>query len=1005
MKSAYCILLAAVLLLTAAPFIPASMSADASVDAATGEAHAHPSLAESEAPRVSRGAGTSSGPPGPKPTSVNATMEITNMTRAVDEGAILRHLQNLVSFKTRYSYSPRIIDAAAYIRGAFEGCGLETELHEYSTGTYHMQNVIATLPGANSSLPPFYLGAHYDSTSNSPYVLAPGADDDGSGTAAVLSAAEVLSQYNFNRTLVFCAFSGEEQGLFGSKAYTLKLQQSGAAVEGALCLDMIAYNPAPGTADMRIRGNAASMDLAYFVHNVSEKYPNVGINGSAIFNNAVNSDHAAFWTWGWDAVLMIEKSMDALGNPNYHKTTDNIDYLNLTYAANGTQLAIACAAEKAGLLEGDASGPLLLNPTPRPNGYANETPTVSVLAVDPSAIDESTLHLYLNGSEVAASAIPSQGGVLLSYEPATPWPDGATLSCRATANDSLGNPSEIVWNFTVDGKSPSAPELTVIELVRERATKSGLSVDLGASGAADDYHVTSPSVIRDGALYKMWYGGCDDYPRPTGAGVYRIFYATSVDGKNWTKQGVVLQPGASGADSMHIPDCTVIKDGEEYLMWYSAHNGTTYRIMHARSADGLNWTKLGVAIDLGAQGSDEDAFVVNPEVVTVGSEFWLFYTAMGDVRYNICRATSSDGLNWTRAGTVFGAGMAGESDYINVMGPAVSFNGTGFVCMYTGYDGSRYRILKATSDNGVNWTRHGIAVDVGVAGSYDTLAATHPAIILENGTTRIWYSGNNGNYRILSAALTDDGSARNADSVALRWSQSSGEVLRYEVRASLTWDECLSDESGTWMPAQSGLFIHNGRGAGNSTTFYYSVRAVDRVAHASMHWQRATKVAVAVAPGWVPLTSVDTSQGRESAIFDTLEWDGLMAWNSSDVSDRWKTNFTVRPDAMNDMGRIRPTSGCWVRVASAGVHASVGLVEGSVSVHVEAGWNLIANPHIATADAAEAMAGIGAGTIIEGFDASATYRLRTLSGSDTMAPGMAYWIYALAPTDWVVNDY
>jgi len=944
-------------------------------------------------------ASPTSNPPISRPRSFNSTMEIENMTMAIDEGSVLRHLEKLVAFKTRYTYSPQSHKAAEYIYDVFRSCGLDVQYYDSVSGVTEIKDVIGTLEGANASAPPYYMGAHYDSVSTTSYYDAQGADDDGTGTAAVMAAAEVLSHYRFNRTIVFCAFSGEEQGLLGSKAYTRSLYQAGKNVSGAICLDMIGYNPAPGDRDVVVRANGASMDLAYFIHNISQKYGSMVVNGSARLNLAMNSDHAAFWPYGWDGALLIEEKMETNSNPNYHQPGDTIGYLNMTYAANSTQLAVASIAELAVLVSGDESGPTYELPFPSPDGYSNETPTISLNALDPSSIAPSTIRLYIDGSAVAHSALPIPGGLNITFVPSAPWADSRAIECHIMANDTLGNRAHYWWNFTVDAIAPGAPVPGSIELSRIRADKLGTVLDLGPPGSYDDYHVLAPSVMRDAGVLKMWYGAYD-------GGIYRIAYATSVNGLNWTRCGVVLSPGSAGQpDSLFTSDCSVIKVGAVYRMWYSAHNGTTYRIMQATSPDGENWTKQGLAIDLGPPGALDDVLASNPEVIVVGPEYWMYYTASDGITFRILRAVSTDGLNWTRAGVSINPGPPGEKDSTFAQGPAVIFDGGRFLCYYSGFDGLRYRILKATSTDGRNWTRFGLAIDVGTTGSYDYVAAAHPAILIEGGTIHVWYSGSNGNYRIMYAISSESGPGAKKESIVLRWTGAAGEVAGYEVYPSTTWAGCLNPPNGGWLKAQNGIFIHNGMGAGNSTTYYYALRSVDRVGHTTMHWMRALKAAVVASAGWTLLGHVDSGLTNLTTAYESISWTSLMAWNSSDASNQWRTNFTVRPAYMNDLASLWSMAGCWAMVENASAFVSVGLVR-NVTLQLQPGWNLVSYPHAAVKTAAEIMAEIGTPcTSIEGFDQSATYRLKTLSGADQMNPGRSYWIHLDASATWDIHNY
>src|SRR5437867_9624254 len=70
-------------------------------------------------------------------------------------------------------------------------------------------------------------------------IVAPGVTDDGSGTACVMECARVMSQYEFDATLVFVAFAGEEQGLVGARAMAKRLKDKNQTIEAVLNNDII----------------------------------------------------------------------------------------------------------------------------------------------------------------------------------------------------------------------------------------------------------------------------------------------------------------------------------------------------------------------------------------------------------------------------------------------------------------------------------------------------------------------------------------------------------------------------------------------------------------------------------------------------------------------------------------------------------------------------------------------------------------------------------------------
>ena len=109
-------------------------------------------------------------------------------------------------------------------------------------------NVVATLPGRQPDRV-IVLGAHYDSRAsdvNDATSDAPGANDDASGTAVVLELAEVLSKHDFDATLVFAAFAGEEHGLLGSTHYARAAAAAGRKVEAMITDDIVGNTEGTG---------------------------------------------------------------------------------------------------------------------------------------------------------------------------------------------------------------------------------------------------------------------------------------------------------------------------------------------------------------------------------------------------------------------------------------------------------------------------------------------------------------------------------------------------------------------------------------------------------------------------------------------------------------------------------------------------------------------------------------------------------------------------------------
>ncbi|MCS7306870.1 MAG: M28 family peptidase [Thermoguttaceae bacterium] len=250
--------------------------------------------------------------------------------------------------------------AKQYIYNTLRGFGLSTV---YDTGTYNgvaYTNVVATLPGQVYPQQFYIVGAHYDS------VDCPGADDNASGVAAVLEAARILSQYRFERTILFIAFDREEDGLIGSYGYATA--HASDNIQGMLSLDMIAFNhvaPAYQNKAWITRAYAAApADTQNALANALSRYSTI----TPITAVMGYSDHVPFASFGQGSALLIEYAMSAYQNPYYHSVNDYTVnslgqaqtwlyqgnpylYIDYAYATQMTRGVVGYLATVAGLLE------------------------------------------------------------------------------------------------------------------------------------------------------------------------------------------------------------------------------------------------------------------------------------------------------------------------------------------------------------------------------------------------------------------------------------------------------------------------------------------------------------------------------------------------------------------------------------------------------------------------------------------------------------------------------
>ncbi len=221
-----------------------------------------------------------------------------------------------VTLTHRKSGSTQFRTAADFISMQFNNYGLNPVI-DNNVSPWNKVNVIGTLQGEVDEY--VIMSGHFDSKSET----CPGADDNASGTTAVLEAARILKNYNFHYTIKFIAFGGEEQGLLGSKDYSAK--HAGDSIRAVVNCDMIMWD---GDADLVMQIHAIandaqqySNDLASYIIKIDSIYyvPAVCMK---VLPGITGSDHSPFWNQKKSAVLFIEEyGIDF--NPYYHTANDS----------------------------------------------------------------------------------------------------------------------------------------------------------------------------------------------------------------------------------------------------------------------------------------------------------------------------------------------------------------------------------------------------------------------------------------------------------------------------------------------------------------------------------------------------------------------------------------------------------------------------------------------------------------------------------------------------------
>ena len=252
-------------------------------------------------------------------------------------------LTQLVQFKTRNSIGPEFAAACDFVDQQLSSLGYTTSRQPIQVDGSPSQNVIAVRTGSGpASRGVVLVSAHLDSINHegSATSPAPGADDDGSGSAGVIEIARALKDHQGKHDLKLVLFGGEEQGLFGSKKFVASMTPAARAkVRAVVHMDMIAsLNSASPT--VLLEGAAVSQRIIDGLAAAASTYTGLMVQTSL---NPFNSDHVPFIQKGVPAVLTIEGTDDA--NHAIHSARDTLDRLNFDLALEILRMNTAFVAE------------------------------------------------------------------------------------------------------------------------------------------------------------------------------------------------------------------------------------------------------------------------------------------------------------------------------------------------------------------------------------------------------------------------------------------------------------------------------------------------------------------------------------------------------------------------------------------------------------------------------------------------------------------------------------
>ena len=225
----------------------------------------------------------------------------------------------LFDFDSKHITRPGNRLASTYLADTYQSFGYEPQMQWISrteAAGGETANVVATLQGTVNPELVYVVSSHYDSVA-----IGPGADDDSSGTAALLETARLLSRRPQPATIVFASFTGEEAGLLGSREFVRRAVADKWTIVGALNNDMIGWAN-DHRLDNTIRySNPGIRDIQ---HAAALQFSNLITYDAMYYKNT--DAHAYYEAYG-DIVGGIG-SYPVLGSPHYHQSHDTLDTIN-----------------------------------------------------------------------------------------------------------------------------------------------------------------------------------------------------------------------------------------------------------------------------------------------------------------------------------------------------------------------------------------------------------------------------------------------------------------------------------------------------------------------------------------------------------------------------------------------------------------------------------------------------------------------------------------------------
>ena len=461
--------------------------------------------------------------------------------------------RNLQAYRTRSAHHREATDnIIRYIMSEFKRSP-RLKVSEQVFGG--IRNVMAVLPArsTSSSNRIFIICAHYDTQAerepnwNPLASTAPGANDNGTGVAALLEIAYLLSRYEYEHELRFVALGGEELGFLGSRHYVReasaidKNNENDIApvsenIVGVFNLDMFGFNWKSDLVEIVTNNDSAWLSRALIIANT---WYNIGLKIRRTQDEFVDiSSHKPFWDAGYNAVTLTESStpwrdsQNYDANPFYHTSDDTADKVNFGLVRKVTQLVLVTVD---GLL------PSMFHPT-------REIPQVTLEL--PTTTKESKLEIkgtFHSSFPIDIIVHPSQTVATLDRETRTytatvPLHPGEN-TLRVTARYPLGAVSvaqsvvltePFAWRDVIVFPNPARSDGLTAFRVSANEDITDMRVRIYDSGGNLIKRIEGVGDRLDRRIWRTWWNQQTSYGLAVSPGVYVCYISVVSKGETYT---------------------------------------------------------------------------------------------------------------------------------------------------------------------------------------------------------------------------------------------------------------------------------------------------------------------------------------------------------------------------------------------------------------------------------------------------------------------------------------